>query len=130
MAYPTLKEIAATYQQKAQSFAPVKTGTMQRSIRVSYKKLGEFKRSIDLSCVSYILWWNRPTISKTVRNGRTKNIPEKINFVYKAAQSPEVRDIVNEYQTKAIIEVEVLGRMREYLENEGFGKVKQVFRKK
>ena len=41
-----------------------------------------------------------------------------------------MRDIVNEYQTKAIIEVEVLGRMREYLENEGFGKVKQVFRKK
>jgi hypothetical protein len=127
--YPTLKEIAATYEQKAQSLAPVKTGTMQRSIRVSYKKLGEFKYSFDLSSVAYIVWWNKPTISRTVRNAKTGNV-DKINFVFKAAQSPEVRNVVNQYQTKAIIDVEVLGRMREYLENEGFGKVKQVYRKR
>ena len=136
MAIPTLKEIAATYQTQAQLRAPVakdtpkrKGGTMQRSIRVSYKQLGEFKYSFDLSSVSYIVWWNRPTISRTVRNAKTGNV-DKIDFVYKAAQSPEVKGIINDYQTKAVIEVEVLGRMREYLENEGFGKVKQVYRKR
>ena len=32
----------------------------------------------------YGMWWNDPTVSSTVRNGKTKNIPDKINFVENA----------------------------------------------
>lgn len=129
MPYPTLEDIAQTYKTQAQLRAPVKTGTMRDSIRVSYKKLGEFKYSFDLSSVSYTLWWNKPTVSRTVLNAKTGNV-DKIDFVYKARNSKELREVINDYQTKAIIETEVLGRMREYLDNEGFGKVKQVYRKR
>ncbi len=124
---PTLDEIKQTYQQKAQSLAPVKTGTMRDSIRVSYKKLKDFSYSFDLNGVAYMIWWNAPTISRTVRAAKTGNV-DKINFVYTAANSPEVRNIINEYTVKAVVEAEVLGKMRDYLEKDGYGKVKQVFR--
>lgn len=129
MAIPTLQDIAQTYKTQAQLRAPVKTGKMKDNIRVSYKKLGDFKYMFDLASVPYIIWWNAPTISRTVKNAKTGNAG-KINFVYVAANSKEVKDIINEYQVKAVIEVEVLGKMRDYFENEGYNKVKQVFRKK
>lgn len=129
MAIPTLKDIAEKYKQKAQSLAPVKTGAMRDRIAVSYKKLSDFKYSFDLNSVAYIIWWNAPTISRTVRNAKTGNA-DKINFVYKAANSVEVKDIIRDYQVKAVIETEVLQNMRNYFDNNGYGKVKQVFRKK
>lgn len=129
MAIPTLKDIAQTYKTQAQLIAPVKTGTMRNNISVSYKKLADLRYVFDLSSVPYIIWWNSPTISTTVRNAKTGNAG-KINFVYKAANSTPVKDIINSYQVKGIIEVEVLGNMRNYFENEGYNKVKQVFRKR
>jgi len=39
----------------------------------------------------YGMWWNDPTVSSTVRNGRTKNIPDKINFVENALDEPRVQ---------------------------------------
>jgi hypothetical protein len=129
MAIPTLKDIAQTYKTQAQLMAPVKTGTMRNNISVSYKKLDDMRYVFDLSSVPYIIWWNSPTISTTVRNAKTGNAG-KINFVYKAANSTPVKDIINSYQVKGIIEVEVLGNMRNYFENEGYNKVKQVFRKR
>lgn len=129
MAIPTLQDIAQTYKTQVQLLAPVKTGTLKNNIRVSYKKLGDFKYTFDLSSVPYIIWWNAPTISRTIRNAKTGN-RDKINFAYKGANSTEVKDIIRNYQVKAVIDVEVLGNMRNYFENEGYNKVKQVFRKK
>lgn len=129
MAIPTLKDIEEKYKQKAKDLAPVRTGAMRDRIAVRYKKLGDFKYSFDLSSVAYIMWWNAPTISRTVRNAKTGNA-DKINFVYKAANSTEVKDIIRDYQVKGIIETEVLQNMRNYFDNNGYGKVKQVFRKR
>jgi hypothetical protein len=126
---PTLQDISAVYKTQAQLLAPVKTGAMRDRITVSYKKLGDFKYSFDLTSLPYIIWWNAPTISRTVLNARTANAG-KYNFVYKAANSQPVKDIINEYTIKGIVEVEVLKGMQEYLEKGGFGKVKQVYRKK
>lgn len=39
----------------------------------------------------YGMWWNEPTVSSTVRNGKTKNIPDKINFVENALEEPRVQ---------------------------------------
>jgi hypothetical protein len=45
----------------------------------------------------YGMWWNDPTVSKTVRNGKTKNVPESINFAEKAMYSPIVDSMINDY---------------------------------
>jgi len=126
---PTLQDVANVYKTQAQLLAPVKTGRMRDSIKVSYKKLGDFKYSFDLTAVPYIIWWNAPTISRTVKNARTGNA-NKINFVYKAANAQPVKDIINQYTVKGLIETEVLKGMQEYLDKGGYGKVKQVYRRK
>jgi len=38
----------------------------------------------------YGMWWNDPTISRTVKAGKTKNVPKSINFVEKALAEPKV----------------------------------------
>jgi hypothetical protein len=38
----------------------------------------------------YGMWWNDPTVSSTVRSGRTKNVPGRINFVETALSEPQV----------------------------------------
>jgi hypothetical protein len=38
----------------------------------------------------YGMWWNDPTVSSTVRSGKTKNVPDKINFVENALSEPKV----------------------------------------
>lgn len=125
---PTLQDVANVYKTQAQLLAPVRTGTMRDNIRVSYKKLGDFKYAFDLTSVPYIIWWNNPTISRTVRSAKTGNA-NKINFVFKAANSQPVREIIRDYTVKGVIETEVLKGMQEYLDKSGYNKVKQVFRK-
>ena len=125
---PTLQDVANVYQAQAKALAPVKTGAMRDRIRVTYKKLSDFKYSFDLTSLPYIIWWNAPTISRTVKNARTGNAG-KINFVFKAANSQPVKDIINQYTVKAVIETEVLKGMQEYLDKDGYGKLKQVYRK-
>lgn len=44
----------------------------------------------------YGMWWNDPTVSRTVKNGKTKNIPDKINFVENALKEPKVQQSLNE----------------------------------
>ena len=38
----------------------------------------------------YGMWWNDPTVSSTVKNGKTKNVPDRINFVETALKEPQV----------------------------------------
>jgi hypothetical protein len=38
----------------------------------------------------YGMWWNEPTVSSTVKNGKTKNVPDRINFVETALKEPQV----------------------------------------
>ena len=45
----------------------------------------------------YGMFWNDPTVSKTVRNAKTNNIPESINFAEKALYSPIVDSMLNDY---------------------------------
>jgi hypothetical protein len=45
----------------------------------------------------YGMFWNDPTVSKTVSSGNTKNIPESINFAEKALYSPIVDSMINDY---------------------------------
>jgi len=44
----------------------------------------------------YGMWWNDPTVSSTVKNGKTKNVPGRINFVETALKEPQVIKALND----------------------------------
>ena len=121
----TLQEIAKTYETLAKAGAPVKTGTMRDRIRVSYSKLDDLTYQFDLNGISYMVWWNTPP--KVVKRIKLSRKPQ-FNFVVRASNSPVLKDKIDEY-IKADIITTVTDNMRYYLEKDGFGKVKQVFRK-
>ena len=45
----------------------------------------------------YGMWWNDPNVSKTVRDGKTPNVPDSINFAEQAIYSPIVDSMINDY---------------------------------
>jgi hypothetical protein len=45
----------------------------------------------------YGMFWNDPTVSKTVSSGKTSNIPDSINFASKAINSPIIDSMINDY---------------------------------
>jgi hypothetical protein len=58
-----------------------------------------FEFGIDVAPpgAEYGQWWNDPTVSKTVKKGKTKNIPEGINFASKAYESSEFQRELDDY---------------------------------
>jgi hypothetical protein len=97
-AFPTLKEITATYQQIAYKTAPVKDGLMRNTLKASYKKLsgskyGEGSYEFDLtSKAKYFKFWNDPHTSKS----RTYKRPQ-FNFAIKAASAPQMKKLIDNY---------------------------------
>jgi hypothetical protein len=105
---PTLKDIAKQIGGLAVAKAPVKTGNLKRKLKsantpdkvlTENKAAGTFSFEIDYAPpgAEYGMFWNDPTVSKTVRNGKTKNIPEAINFANKAINSPIVDSLIQDY---------------------------------
>lgn len=58
-----------------------------------------FELAIDVAPAGaeYGQWWNKPTVSNTVRKGKTNNIPEGIDFGEKAYLDPGFQALFNEY---------------------------------
>jgi hypothetical protein len=101
--YKTLRETAKLIQSNLFKLAPVRTGNLRDRLR-EYNTINRIlgntkpvksatkKYSFDASFeveyappgARYGKWWNDPTVSKTVRNGKTKNIPGSINYAQKA----------------------------------------------
>ncbi len=105
---PTLKDIAKQIGGLAVAKAPVKTGNLKRKLKsantpdkvlTENKAAGTFSFEIDYAPpgAEYGMFWNDPTVSKTVRNGKTKNIPDAINFADKAINSPIVDSLLQDY---------------------------------
>jgi hypothetical protein len=113
---PTLKDIAKqigglTVAKAPQSLKGTKRkrpGNLKRALAKANtpdkvlkenKKTKSFSFEIDYAPpgAEYGQFWNDPTVSKTVRNGKTKNIPESINFAEKAIYSPIVDSMINDY---------------------------------
>lgn len=118
----TLLEVAGKLGSLISQRAPRKSGNLQRQLKqyntgrnilsgrnsaqaekdiISAVKSGKFsfEFNIDVSPpgAEYGQWWNDPTVSKTVKNGKTSNVPGKINFAQKAYQSPEFQTMFNQY---------------------------------
>jgi len=113
---PTLKDIAKqigglTVAKAPQSLKGTKRkrpGNLKRALAKANtpdkvlkenKKTKSFSFEIDYAPpgAEYGQFWNDPTVSKTVRNGKTKNVPESINFAEKAIYSPIVDSMINDY---------------------------------
>ena len=105
---PTLKDIARQIGGLTVAKAPKKTGNLKRALaRVNTpdKVLNQdpstnsFSFEIDYAPpgAEYGQWWNDPTVSKTVSKGKTKNIPDSINFANKAINSPIIDSMLEDY---------------------------------
>jgi hypothetical protein len=101
--YKTLRETAKLIQSNLFKLAPVRTGNLRDRLR-EYNTINRIlgntqpvksatkKYSFDASFeveyappgAKYGKWWNDPTVSRTVRNGKTKNIPRSINYAQNA----------------------------------------------
>lgn len=106
-------KIADFISERVSKNAPKKTGKLQKALRSANNlntmlglqkgtsKLVPFKKitfTIDYNPTDapYGMYWNEPTVSETVRKGKTKNVPEKINFVDNALREPKVQQSLNE----------------------------------
>jgi hypothetical protein len=115
---PTLKDIAKQIGGLAVAKAPIKTGNLKRKLARANTPDKVLKQSPNSKSFSfeidyapagaeYGMYWNDPTVSKTVRNGKTKNIPDSINFASKAINSPIIDSLIQDYMdefTKQVVE--------------------------
>jgi hypothetical protein len=108
------KSLADVISRSVAKGAPRKTGNLQRALKranninTMFEVQGGTSKEISVRSLvftynyapddaEYGMWWNDPTVSKTVRNGKTKNVPESINFAEKAMYSPIVDSLINDY---------------------------------
>jgi len=111
----TLAQIATKIKDLAAAKAPVRTGKLSHAISnfnrpsgmiketttKENKKSIEFQLDVSPPGAEYGKWWNDPTVSKTVKKGKTKNVPKAINFGQQAFDSPEVEQMINDYLSTA-----------------------------
>jgi hypothetical protein len=106
----TLAQIANSIKGLAVAKAPKRTGNLKKQLDTYNRPSGmikesktsksrSFEFSLDVSPpgAEYGKYWNDPTVSSTVRNGKTKNVPGAINFADKAINDPSIDRMINEY---------------------------------
>ena len=105
---PALKDIAKQIGGLAVAKAPIKTGNLKKklarantpaNVLTENPKTKSFSFEIDYAPLGaeYGMYWNDPTVSKTVKNGKTKNVPDSINFASKAINSPIIDSLIQDY---------------------------------
>lgn len=118
-----LNQVANQIKNVALFFAPKKTGNLKRKMNQANKPSsmikiirGKEKSNISISLdvapsgAEYGKYWNSPNVSKSVRNGKTKNVPRSIDYGKQAMQDPSVKrewqqffDEFSEEYVKAIV---------------------------
>jgi len=105
---PSLAQIANKIKNTAVKLAPRKTGNLKKQLDTYNRPSGMVKKTINGGVISYSFeidvsppgaeygkFWNDPNVSRTVKNGKTKNVPGSINFAQKAIDSPEVQKMID-----------------------------------
>jgi len=107
------KSLADVISRGVANKAPIKTGNLRAQLRkantintmldtrgMNSKELGNESITISIDYAptgaTYGKFWNDPTVSKTVRKGKTKNVPKSINFVDKALNDAKVEAAIDE----------------------------------
>ena len=110
------KSLSNVISKTVASYAPRKTGNLQRALKRTNNintmfevQGGASKEMIVRSLVftynyspddaPYGMWWNEPTLASNIKNGKTKNIPESINFAEKGLNDPQVMSAIDELVT-------------------------------
>lgn len=118
----TLLQVAQRLGELTAIKAPRKTGNLKRQLKqantgrnilggknsaqaekaiIEDLKTGTFTFELDIDVApngaEYGQWWNDPTLASNIKNGKTKNIPEGINFAQKAYESAEFQSLLDEY---------------------------------
>jgi hypothetical protein len=106
----TLAQIANKIKTLAVTKAPKRTGNLKKQLDTFNRPSGmvkesktdksrTFEFSLDVSPpgAEYGKFWNSPTISDTVKRGKTKNVPGAINFAQKAINDPQIEKMIDEY---------------------------------
>lgn len=118
----TLLQVAQRLGELTAIKAPRKTGNLKRQLKqantgrnilggknsaqaekaiIEDLKTGTFTFELDIDVApngaEYGQWWNDPTLASNIKNGKTKNIPEGINFAQKAYESAEFQALLDEY---------------------------------
>ena len=105
---PTLNKVALLIKNKAVKYAPIRTGNLKRKLDSFNRPAGMISKKIEDGKIKlkfmldvappgaeYGKWWNDPTVSSTVRRGKTKNVPDSINFAQKAFNDAEVQAAID-----------------------------------
>lgn len=104
-----LNKVATQIKNIALFYAPIKTGNLKRKINQANRpsnmikiSSGNTKFTIGVSLdiapdgAEYGKYWNSPNVSRTVRNGKTKNVPRSIDYGKKALEDPQTkRELAN-----------------------------------
>lgn len=114
-AIKALEEVAQSIRISVVALAPRKTGKLKdalykyntpqrilgsKTLPTSLTKTGKFNLKFTIEVAppgaEYGKWWNDPTVSKTVKKGKTPNVPRSINFATKAMKEAAVRRKIKE----------------------------------
>ena len=93
--------------------APYKTGRLKRALKKEnnintvFENTGDSSKNVPLQSFEFSInyapdgapygkYWNEPTLAKNIKNGKTKNIPQSINFAEKAILTPEFQKGLDE----------------------------------
>jgi hypothetical protein len=104
-----LNKVATQIKNIALFYAPIKTGNLKRRLNQANRPSnmikilsGNTKLTVGISLdlaptdAEYGKYWNSPNVSRTVRNGKTKNVPRSIDYGKKAMEDPQTkREISN-----------------------------------
>jgi hypothetical protein len=107
------RSLADTISRSVASRAPRKTGNLQRAlirandVNTMFEVQGGSSRGIGVKSLTFTYnyapddapygkWWNDPSVSETVRKGKTKNVPDAINFADKGLNDPKVIRAIDE----------------------------------
>jgi hypothetical protein len=107
------KTLADVISRSVANKAPRKTGNLQRALKkannintmfdagsaTSKNKIVEsltFTYNYAPDDAKYGMWWNEPTLARNIKNAKTKNVPEGINFADKGLNDPKVKAAIDE----------------------------------
>jgi len=93
--------------------APEKTGRLKKALKKEnnintvFENTGGSSATVPLQSFEFSInyapdgapygkYWNEPTLAKNIKNGKTKNIPQSINFAEKAILTPEFQKGLDE----------------------------------
>jgi hypothetical protein len=105
-----LNKVATQIKNIALFYAPIKTGNLKRRLNQANRPSnmikilsGNTKLTVGISLdlaptdAEYGKYWNSPNVSRTVRNGKTKNVPRSIDYGKKAMEDPQTKKEISNF---------------------------------